>query len=222
MREIFKLVTMLALAVGILLWTATAAVQTATAQETVGTSGSSTGPRIGLQGRLDAVNILAPGGVAAPGLNIDIRGLFVPIVTPGVRLIDDRLYLGLGFGFAGVSQDNRPADRDESRSAFSFSPLVSFDLLSDQVASFGLVGWLNLLSIGETEECEGGACRNLNDDGFGWGINLGVGVRGKISRGLAVGSEFGWGFLSIAFDNEQDVFYHGVFGIILFEATVGV
>jgi hypothetical protein len=169
--------------------------------------------RLGLQGRLDALNMIAEGETALAGPSQFAGFLFVPIVTPGFRFLDERLYLGLGFGFGGYDDENGAA-ADSSRSAFSLSPLAMYDVLTDRYAALALGGWLNVLVLGEEE--------NQDDDGFGIGLNIAAGIRGKISPGLAIGSEFGWGFINISRDNDDDRFFHGLFGTILFEASVGI
>jgi hypothetical protein len=176
------------------------------------------GLRLGIQGRIDAINMVA---IADPDPFLSQRRLLVPIVTPGVRLLDDNeLFLGLGFGFSGYSSENG-ADED-SRSGWSLSPLASYDVLKDDVAALALLGWINLASLGETEDCGAGGCMDENDDAFAWGLSLGAGVRGFVSEGLAIGGEFGWGFLDIGYDGGADDFVHGVFGNIFLEASVGL
>lgn len=179
------------------------------------------GLRLGIQGRLDAVNMLR---IADPDSFLTERRLLVPIVTPGVRLLDDNeLFLGLGLGFSGYSNSTGPDE--QSRSGWSLSPLVTFDVLKDDVAALALLGWINLAKLGETENCDAGGCMSANNDAFGWGLSLGAGVRGFVSEGLALGGEFGWGFLDIGYDGgggPDDVFIHGVFGNIFLEASVGL
>ena len=49
-------------------------------------------------------------------------------------------------------------------------------------------------------------------------------ARGKINEGIAIGTEWGWGFLT-GNDPEQEedsFFIHGIFGILMFEASVGL
>ena len=54
-------------------------------------------------------------------------------------------------------------------------------------------------------------------------LRAGGNLRGLISPGLALGAEFGWGFLDISFDPDDDgVFVHGIFGNIFLEASVGI
>jgi hypothetical protein len=179
----------------------------------------SSGPRLAIQARIDALNML---GFSVPDigpLTLGVRSLFVPIVAPGVRFLDDKLFLGLGLGFSGISTDGP----DSSRSGWSLSPLATYDLITDQYAAFYLAGWFNLAHLGETENCTGGGvCTTANNDATGWGLNIGAGVRGMLSRGLALGGEFGWGFLDVSTDAGPDAFVHGVFGNIFLEASVGL
>jgi hypothetical protein len=155
--------------------------------------------RLALQLRIDAINTLS----LASSLNVDGPGpdlsniglrLLVPVATPGVRILDDELFLGLGFGFVGASAEDGP--NEVSRSGFSLSPLASYDVLDDESAALSLLGWFNLASLGETEVCGPGGCVDQNNDVFGVGLSLGAGLRGFLTEGVALGGEFGWGFLS--------------------------
>jgi hypothetical protein len=181
------------------------------------------GVRLALQGRLDAINVLS---IASPNVaDLDAPGvgrrLLVPIMTPGVRLIDGRLFLGMGLGIAGATVDAGPGET--SRSGFSLTPLASYDLLLDSVAALSLGGWLNFAHLGETEVCGGGGgCVEANDDATGWGLSVAAGIRGFLSRGLALGGEFGWGFLDTSVDNGADGFGHAIFGNIFLEASIGI
>jgi hypothetical protein len=48
-------------------------------------------------------------------------------------------------------------------------------------------------------------------------------VRGKLSPGLALGGELGWGFLSVDRDGADDSeFVHGIFANLLLEASVAL
>src|SRR5262249_22522951 len=116
-------------------------------------SGGDNDTRLAIQLRIDAVNTLrfAEPGNTSGAIGLGQR-LLVPIVTPGVRLLDDSaLFIGLGFGFAGFDGSN-PGPGDEiSRSGFSITPLVTYDLLSDETAALHILGAINLGSLGETE-----------------------------------------------------------------------
>jgi hypothetical protein len=188
-------------------------------------SGGDSDTRIGIQLRLDAVNTLRFAEPDQIGASLGQR-LLVPIVTPGVRLLDEgALFIGLGFGFA--SYDGPMGGTDEfSRSGFSITPLGTYDLLRDDAAALSLLAAINLGSLGETESCDntnaGQSCIQGDNDEFGFGIDLGVGVRGIIVEGLALGAEFGWGFLSRSADPDNDTFEHAVFGNLLLEASVGI
>ena len=129
---------------------------------------------------------------------------------------------------ASLATTDRTARATSSRGAASRSrPLATFDLLSDEYAALSLLGALNIGSLGESETCgngPGGAmtCVQSDDDAFGFGLTLGAGIRGMITQGLALGGEFGWGFLSIAADPAGDTFVHGIFGNLTLEASVGI
>jgi len=187
-----------------------------------GGGGAPSGLRLAVQGRLDAINTLVLADPTGDNGTLNQRRLLVPIITPGVRLLDDsELFLGLGFGFSGYSNDD-DGPNEESRSGWSLSPLVGYDLLRDDTAAFSLLGWINLASLGETEDCDAGGCMDVNNDLFGWGLSLAAGLRGFVNPGLALGGEFGWGFLDISADAGGDSFVHGVFGNIFLEASLGI
>ncbi len=213
------------------------AVSTAAAQETVPTRSS--GTRIALQARLDAFNLFGvQDSVLVDDADTTIPGAFVPLVTPGVRLMDGRLFLGVGFGFYGISQTEcggDGCDDDEttfSTSGWSVNPLASFDILADDFGALHLVGWLNFADLGGAtiERRTPGMTDTRDIDGlFWWGLNLGAGVRGKLSEGAALGAELGWGFATSSDDGDEpgdaddtDLFVHGIFGILLFEGSVGL
>lgn len=202
------------------------------------------GVRIAVQGRIDAVNVLGlqdglnldPGG---GGPNVVVPLVFVPLVTAGVRLIDTRLFLGVGVGFFGasVSQCGDTGCDEEtttSTSGFSLSPLVSFDLIQDpgRLGALYVVGWLNLANAGgyTVERVQPGRTDTTTVDGdFFWGLNAGIGLRGNITPGAAIGTEWGWGFATSTDDgdtsgaaDDRTTFVHGIFGTIVFEATVGM
>lgn len=178
--------------------------------------GGGGGLRLALQFRLDAIDLVAAADPIQAGLGRNM----VPLVTPGVRILDNKLFLGLGLGFAAFSADNMGAET--SRSGFSLSPLASYDLIDGSAGALALVGWFNYVSLGSTENCApNGMCMEQNDDRSGVGLNLGVQIRGKLNESLAIGSEWGWGFLSTS-QGGTDTFTHGIFGTLLFEGSVGL
>lgn len=187
--------------------------------------------RIGLQIRLDALTMLGPltssssfdnlsgglGGTEAIG-----RRLLVPLATAGVRLLDQRLFIGAGIGLHGWSAES-DAGAEASRSGFGLSPLAQFDVLRDGSAALSLGGALHIASVSETEACDpDGDCMDLNDGASGVGLSLGAGVRGHITPGLALGGDLGWGFLSMSNDDDDSIFVHGIYAALLLEATVGI
>jgi hypothetical protein len=192
--------------------------------EPSGSRESDGGTRLALQLRFDALNMLnfaAPNlqGLDAPTVG---RRLLVPLVAPGVRLLDDRLFLGLGLGLSGASQDNGN-NMKQSRSGWSLTPAVTYDVLHEQIAALSLIGMLNLARLSESTACNNNACIDTRNAVFGVGVSLGAGLRGLISQGLALGGEFGWGFLSLSQEgNGPGAFVHGLFGTLFLEASVGL
>jgi hypothetical protein len=197
------------------------------------TRDSNDGLRIGLQIRLDALNVLGPidstrtapgatgmGGSAREGIG---RRLLVPLAAVGVRLVDQRLFLGAGIGFHGWSTEDDPGN-EASQSGFGLSPLVQYDVLRETGAALSLGGALHFASLGEMEVCPaaGGGCDDVGGDATGVGLSLGAGVRGLITPGLALGGDLGWGFLSLSDENDGSAFVHGIYAAILLEATIGV
>lgn len=179
--------------------------------------------RIGIQIRLDAINVLGP-LEGTPGTTQAIgRRLLVPLAAPGVRLLDNKLFLGLGLGFYGYSTENDDED-GESRSGFSLSPLAQFDVLREGSAALSIGGALHVASMSEREVCVNGMCSDADDGASGVGLSLGAGLRGNILPGLALGGDFGWGFVSLSYDNMNDnsVFIHGIYAAIMLEASVGI
>lgn len=197
------------------------------------TSSTSSGDvRIGLQIRLDALNMLgpldttttSPGGMGGGigGAEVIGRRLLVPLATAGVRFLDQRLFLGLGLGLHGWSTEDDPGNT-AGRSGFSLSPLAQFDVLRDGPAALSLGGALHLGSLSETEVCDpDDDCMDLDDGASAIGLSLGTEVRGNIFPGLALGGDFGWGFMSISGDNDESVFVHGIYAALMVEATVGI
>jgi len=191
-----------------------------------GDSPGSSDVRIGMQIRLDAMNVLgpfdtsgAPTGRPSDGI---ARRLLVPLAAIGARLVDDRLFIGAGIGFHGWSTEDDPGN-ESSQSGFGLSPLAQFDVLRDDVAALSLGGALHIASLSESEDCNpDGDCMEQGDGGTGVGLSLGAGVRGLITPGLALGGDLGWGFLSISGDNDNSAFVHGIYAALLLEATIGL
>jgi hypothetical protein len=212
------------LAIAVLVVTAGASAQDVGAPAPSGRSST----RLAVQGRLDLLNILGSEGGIDAGF-IDVPLSLLPIITGGFRF--DRLFVGAGFGFYGYSAsdcDDSSCDSGEDFSGFgwSFAPMLSYDILSEREAAGYILGSVNLLSINSSssERIEDGMETSNRDADFGWGLNLGLGVRGHVSEGVSIGTEWGWGFVSITPGNadEDSAFVHAIFGAIVFEASVGI
>ena len=88
--------------------------------------GGDSDTRLGIQVRLDAVNVLREAEPNEINAALGSR-LLVPIVAPGVRLLDEgALFLGLGFGFAGTDGSEGPGDEYSRNSGTSMAaPVVT-------------------------------------------------------------------------------------------------
>lgn len=156
--------------------------------------------RLTFQGRLSAVNVVLSGA-------LDGSANQVPLATPGLRLLEGRLFAGLGFGFFGVEGAN---------TGLSFSPLVTVDVVRDvDLGAFYVAGWFTLGSFDGPRAVGGG-----DNDLFAWGFSAMAGVRAILTRALALGVEMGWGFLSLNQDGSG--FVHGMSGNLLLEASLGL
>lgn len=152
-----------------------------------------TAARLALQARVDAL--------AVPGTRVEQPNRVAPWITPGLRLLDSNLlFLGLGLGLVGVS--------DDGPSGFAISPTVAVDLVQTRHAVLHAVGWIN---TGSTEPAG-------ESPAFFWGMQGGLGLRAPITPGLAVGGELGWGFTHI--NRDAGEFAHGVFATILIECSM--
>ncbi|MCA9601541.1 MAG: hypothetical protein KC417_05945, partial [Myxococcales bacterium] len=170
--------------------------------------------RLAIQARLDALNLVHEMGGALGAVTP-----LTPFATIGVRILDERLFLGAGLGFAGGSRDVA-AGAEQGRAAFAFTPVASFDVLTTEFAALYFIGMFNLISLGETSTDTAAGSANANDDVFGIGLNAGAGIRGKINESLAIGGEFGWGFSAL--NGPGDSFDHGFWGTLMFEASIGL
>lgn len=82
-----------------------------------------------------------------------------------------------------------------------------------ELAALYVLGWLN---FGDSDT---GA---FVPDSFFVGLNVGLGVRGKINEALSIGTEWGWGFAKFTDNAAVPDFANGFFGTIVFEASIGV
>lgn len=172
--------------------------------------------RLVAQVRIDAINLVSPvrGSLRGGGPG---SAEAMPLVTAGVRILDQRLLLGLGFGFAGFSDDPDGDNNETSRFGMTLTPTVTYDLIVGRNSALSLGGMLNLAFLGETEN-ENGV--QSNDDAFGLGFAALLGLRSKLLDELAIGAELGWGMMKVSEDDGDESFEHGVLGVLLFEMSM--
>ncbi|MBK8168874.1 MAG: hypothetical protein IPK60_00855 [Sandaracinaceae bacterium] len=185
------------------------------------------GLRLAIQGRLSVRNL-------AEGSALGGFGPVVPFAAIGVRLVDQRLFLGLGLGFGGTSSTTCggmgcAADQTTlSQSYVALSPVATFDVLREGFGALYLAGWFNFVSYSQVQREETGEPTVQSGGSTGVGLNLALGLRGQITPGVSLGTEWGWGFLSYTNNNntgdadDESNFGHGVFGTIVVEGSIGI
>lgn len=180
-----------------------------------------------MQGRIDAFAVAGVDAVVSDsgtgGLGVSLP--MVPFMALGVRLLDQKLYVGLGLGFGSrsISTDREAPvpDTDERRSAFMLTPMATFDVLvRGAVALYPLV-ILKMGSIG------GGDNDNTPDPegAFWWGLNAGVGLRGDVTDNVGLFTEFGWGFAHGAWSTDtqdESRFFQGLFAAMGLAIRMGL
>jgi hypothetical protein len=212
-----------------MLVTATASAQDAGGSGAPASSARRSSVQLAFQGRVNAMGYVVPTELLAQVQTI------TPYVTPGVRLIDGKLFVGIGIGFGSYSTEvcqDTCADYDRlSQSYFTLSPMATFDLLQAGPASLYVGGWFSFAPVSTVtfETRRGGSTlTEERNGGSALGFNLAVGIRAEIVRGLAVGTEWGWGLASYADDGrEVDVpaddistTTHGLFGTVMVEGAI--
>lgn len=187
----FQRLIPIGMALGVLMATSSLAAQDSyglppvTTQASDGGGGGG-GLRLAMQARgIATLNTLANNGF--------IR--VTPLVTPGIRIMDGKLFIGLGLGLDEVS---------DATTVFHVSPTFTYDLVQNGDGALFLAGWLNLGTVGS----------------FYFGGNIAGGIRGNINDSISIGSE--WGFTFGKVDVPANDLQIGFFGTLVFEASVGV
>lgn len=194
-----------------------------------GDGGGGGGLALELQGRIGLLNTNGSGLLTDAGFETRSTGFeppaFIPLVTAGVRILDQRLFLGVGIGFYGAREtdcDGGAPCTDLRIRGFNITPTVSYDVLVRGAARLYPVGMLNLARVGTIS----GSGPTFEGD-FWWGLNLGLGIRGEINDTIGIGTEWGWGFARTsnglgAAGETNKVMGHGAFGTIFFSAKIGL
>jgi|GEM_PF-3435117 len=202
--------------------------------------GGGSGIRLEFQGRLDVFNTFGISGntFSLGGGGVGFGLSMVPLVTIGPRLLDGALFVGIGAGYTEFSNtacsdadDGGCADQSTvtTTSLWSISPVVSYEFLSTELAGLYAIAWFNLGQQGGTSVVTEGANTPTatieTDPGFWWGVDIGIGIRAKISPAFSIGTEWGWGIASVndAGDNTEDSStVHGIWGTITLSASLGL
>ena len=162
----------------------------------------------------------------------------VPLVTTGVRILDGDLFVGLGVGYSSSTSvncedisDGGCADTETrtTSSSWSISPVVNWEFLSTEqaglyLAFLGQFGGLRGTSS-TTEQIGQPTVTVETDANFWWGFDIGLGVRGKITPALSLGTEWGWGIAGGGTgdnDSEDSFLVHGFWGTLTLSASIGL
>ena len=183
---------------------------TASAQETGVAPAGNSGLALEMQGRL---SILSDFGV---GQN---SPRFLPPVAIGLRLLEGRLFVGLGLVYDSVRAKacgGGTCVTNRDGHLFGVAPVVTYDILSRGAAHLYPMA---TLTFARTDLF-------LEDDDFAWGANLGLGIRGDLGDAISIGSEWGWGFLRSGHDygggGTGSIMAHGFWGTITMSARIGL
>lgn len=200
-----------------------------------GGGGSSSGIALEFQGRLALMNTNGTGLLSGFGNTTTGSGAqgpaTMPLVTAGVRLLDQRLFVGVGIGFYGMHERDCTGAvcSNQKVRGWNLTPTVSYDVLVRGPARLYPLGMFNLGRAGTTVNDPGGGTTVTTDGDFWWGMNLGLGIRGEIADTMAIGTEWGWGFartsnsLGTPAGSDSNAFFsHGAFGTIFFSARIGL
>jgi hypothetical protein len=165
---------------------------------------TSAGPRLAFQGRLIA-NMFGTFDVFVPSVQ--------PSVAVGARFADNRVFAGVGLNVFGL--------QDEFHGV-AVTPTITFDVLAREVAALYLVGWVPLGVI----VFPGLGPGSDRDTTTLVGANLGLGARAQVHEALAIGAEWGWGFGVLLNDeitfSGDNTFFHGAFGALMLEVSIGL
>lgn len=197
------------LAVALLVSTSATALAQDVAPAAAG-GGGDTGLALEFQGRLSILS----------DLNIGTTPRFVPPVAVGLRLLEGRLYVGVGLAFDSVRTKACPSGggtcvSNTDGQLFGVMPMATYDILSR-----GNAHLYPMLTLTFARLNIGGA-----NDEFAWGSNVGIGVRGDLGDAVSIGSEWGWGFIrSTVSGGGADIHTmgHGFWGTVNVSARIGL
>lgn len=149
------------------------------------------GIRLAMQTRFSAVNVLNP---TAADFRVTV------LATPGLRLADDKLFIGLGVGWVKANH--------HGGHGYTIAPTATYDLIQRTNAA------LHLLVI-----------MNISDQSGGdliFGMNFGLGVRALLGESFAIGTEWGFAFTQVDGSPMGTDAAFGFFGALMLESSIGL
>lgn len=210
-----------------------ASAQDGAASGTGDSGGSGSSISLELQGRLPVLNIGGSSIAGVPTLRGDDTSppATLPAVTAGVRLLDQRLFVGVGIGWYGTRFNDCTGGGgggcvDTRVRGYQLTPTVTYDVLVRGPARLYPIGMLSLGTLGRQSATVAGITQSASGD-FWLGMNLGAGIRADFADGaLSIGSEWGWGFARTAYDEPgggtNKLSAQGAWGTVFFAARLGL
>ena len=148
------------------------------------------GIRLGMQFRLAGENTLDGGSLGPVSV----------LVTPGLRLASNKLFIGLGVGWG---KENSGGVHE-----FTIAPTATYDLIQRTNAALHLLVMMNM------SDRRGGDLR--------FGMNFGLGVRALLGESYGIGAEWGFAFTQLDGGPMAPDAAFGFFGALVLESTIGL
>jgi len=161
----------------------------APATRSTGRASGGDGIRLAMQARFSGVNVLGGEAFAVSVL-----------ATPGLRLASNKLFIGLGLGWAKVNSGGP--------SAYTVAPTATYDVIQRSNAA------LHLLAVMNISDRTGGDLLI--------GMNLGVGVRALLGESFSIGTEWGFAFTQVDGGPTDPDAAFGFFGALMIESSIGL
>ncbi|NOY94639.1 MAG: hypothetical protein GXP55_25960 [Deltaproteobacteria bacterium] len=167
-----------------------------------GQASGSDGIRFAMQARFSGVNVVDASRFR------DGFGIAV-LATPGIRLVGNKLFLGLGVGWFKLS--------DDGGHAFTLAPTATYDLIQRTNAALHAVVIMNIAKVSRTLSGGRGSSGDLT-----FGMNFGLGIRALLGESFSIGTEWGFAFTQLNGDPMEPDAAFGFFGALMLESSIGI
>jgi len=149
------------------------------------------GIRLAMQTRFLVINII---GGADAGFPLAVQA------TPGLRLADNRLFIGPGVGWLKAN--------NSGGHVYTIAPTATYDIIQRTNAALHAVVMLNM------SDQTGGDLL--------FGMNFGLGIRALLGESFGIGTEWGFAFTQIDHGPMEPDAVFGFFGALVLESSIGL